>query len=217
MEHISNPYSYLLSNSDLYTLLKTWFLMDLTPIFASFLLITLAELCDKTQLAIISLSSCANALVVFTGAMLAFILVSAIGVAIGDFLSVMLPSQAISFTSAVLFLVFGIYMILTKDREECFRKGNFKYAFLSTFSIITLMELGDKTQLTVIALTAKYGVPAMVYIGVIMAFTFLTGFGVLLGRVLTRKIRIEYIKLGSGVIFLLFGMFFLFEYLESLV
>ncbi|MBO3800556.1 MAG: TMEM165/GDT1 family protein [Candidatus Brockarchaeota archaeon] len=187
--------------------------MDPTPLFASILLIILAELGDKTQLAIISLSSCSNTLVVFTGAMLAFIIVSMICVFIGDALRMIVPLQAVNLVSAVLFLAFGIYMILTREREDCFRESSSKYTFLSTFSMVALMEMGDKTQVTVIALAAKYGVPIMVYVGVIMAFIILTGMGVLLGRVFSRKIPLKYVKLGSGVIFLLFGIFFLFEFL----
>ncbi|MBO3840377.1 MAG: TMEM165/GDT1 family protein [Thermoproteota archaeon] len=190
--------------------------MDLTPLLASLLLIILAELGDKTQVAIISLSSCSNTLIVFTGAMLAFILVSAIGVFIGDALSMIVPPQAVSLASAVLFLVFGTYMILTRRREECFRENGSKYAFLSTFSMVTLMEIGDKTQVAVIALAARYGTPIMVYAGVIMAFIILTGIGVLLGRVFSRRVPLKYVKLGSGVIFPLFGIFSLLEFWKAI-
>ncbi|MEM1558038.1 MAG: TMEM165/GDT1 family protein [Thermoproteota archaeon] len=126
-----------------------------------------------------------------------------------------MPPQAISFVSAILFLAFGIYMILTRNKEECFRENNSKSAFLSIFSLITLMELGDKTQITVISLAAKYSAPMMVYVGVIMAFIVLTGLGVLLGRAFSKWLPLKYIKLGSGLILLLFGMFFFFEFLKN--
>jgi putative Ca2+/H+ antiporter (TMEM165/GDT1 family) len=191
--------------------------MDLTPLFASLLLIILAELGDKTQLAIISLSSCSNTLIVFTGAMLAFILVSAIGVFIGDALSMIVPPQAVSLVSAVLFLVFGTYMILARERKECFRESSSKCALLPTFSMVTLMEMGDKTQVTVVALAAKYDAPVIVYAGVIVAFTILTGIGVLLGRVFSRWVALKYVRLGSGIVFLLFGISFLFEFLRTIL
>jgi putative Ca2+/H+ antiporter (TMEM165/GDT1 family) len=190
--------------------------MDLTPLFASLLLIILAELGDKTQLAIISLSSCSKTLPVFTGAMLAFTLVSAVGVFIGDVLSMIVPPQAVSLVSAVLFLVFGTCMILTGEREECFRESSSKCALLYTFSMVTLMEMGDKTQVTVMALAAKYDAPVIVYAGVIVAFTILTGVGVLLGRVFSRRVALKYVRLGSGIVFLLFGISFLFEFLRTI-
>jgi len=186
--------------------------MDPASLLASFLLVTLAELGDKTQLALISLASCSSEFVVFTGAMMAFILVPAIGVAVGDIISMLVPPQAISFMSAILFLAFGMYMILTRNRKECFGEADSKYALLSAFSMITLMELGDKTQMTVIALAAKYDAPVTVYTGVIMAFTLLTILGVFLGRMFSKRIPLKYIKLGSGAIFLVFGIFSLIEY-----
>ncbi|MDW8033335.1 MAG: TMEM165/GDT1 family protein [Nitrososphaerota archaeon] len=188
--------------------------MDLNPLLASFLLITLAELGDKTQLAIISLSSCSNAFVVLVGATTAFIIVSAIGVAVGDSLSMFIPPQVMNFSSAILFLVFGTRMILTRNKEECFRETDSKYAFLSVLSMVMLMELGDKTQIAVIALAAKYSVPIMVYTGVIMAFIFLTIMSIFLGRALSKWLSVKFIKLGSGIVFLLFGVFLLLECLN---
>ncbi|MCX9076116.1 MAG: TMEM165/GDT1 family protein [Candidatus Methanoperedens sp.] len=52
--------------------------------------------------------------------------------------------------------------------------------FLATFGLIAAAELGDKTQLTVIALSAGYD-RAKVFGGVILAFALVTGLGVLVG------------------------------------
>jgi putative Ca2+/H+ antiporter (TMEM165/GDT1 family) len=54
---------------------------------------------------------------------------------------------------------------------------------LTTFGIITLAEFGDKTQLTVIALSAGYD-RVKVFTGVILAFTIVTALGVLVGDTL---------------------------------
>lgn len=180
--------------------------MDLTPLIASFLLAAVAELGDKTQLAVITLSSRSNALLVFTGAMLAFMVVAGIGVAIGDALTLVIPIPVIRIVSALLFLAYGIYAILLRNSEERFEKINTSCTILSAFSMITLMELGDKTQLAVIALAAEYSIPILVYAGVIIAFTLVTWLGVLIGRTIIRLIPLKYVKLGSGIVFLLFGI-----------
>lgn len=98
--------------------------MDLTSLIASFLLAAVAELGDKTQLAVITLSSCSNALLVFTGAMLTFMVVAGIGVAIGDALTLVIPIPVIRIVSALLFLAYGIYAILLRNSEERFEKIN---------------------------------------------------------------------------------------------
>ncbi len=182
--------------------------MDLTPLIASFLLVAVAELGDKTQLAIIALSSYHSVLLVFTGGMLALLLVSGMGVVIGDALTMIIPMLIIRVASAILFLAFGVYTILSR-KEEQVEKSNSKHTALSVFSMITLMELGDKTQLAVIALAAEYSAPLLVYAGVIMAFTIITGLGVLIGSRLMKLIPSRLIKLGSGIVFILFGIVFL--------
>jgi len=87
--------------------------MDLTPLLASFLMVMAAELGDKTQLAVIALSSHRDALLVFTGGVLALLLVSGLGVVIGEALSMIIPMLIIRVASAILFLVFGAYTILS--------------------------------------------------------------------------------------------------------
>ncbi|MEM2088654.1 MAG: TMEM165/GDT1 family protein [Thermoproteota archaeon] len=183
--------------------------MDLTPLIASFLLVAVAELGDKTQLTVITLSSCSNAILVFTGAMLGFMLVAGIGVVAGNFLTMVIPIPVIRVASALLFLAYGVYTLLSRKSEEPVEKTNTRCAALSAFSMITLMELGDKTQLAVIALAAEYSIPILVYAGVIAAFTLVTGLGVLIGRTIMRLIPLKYVKLGSGIVFLLFGILFL--------
>lgn len=92
--------------------------MDLTPLVASFVLVAVAELGDKTQIAVITLSSRFKALSVFLGAMLAFLLTTGIAVIIGDALSLVLPTFWIRVIAAAIFLVFGIYTIISREDKE---------------------------------------------------------------------------------------------------
>jgi putative Ca2+/H+ antiporter (TMEM165/GDT1 family) len=182
--------------------------MDLAPLVASFVLVAIAELGDKTQVAVITLSSRFKASSVFSGAMLAFLLVSGIAVTVGDVLPRVLPTFWIRIIAASTFLIFGFYTIISKNETQIKTKEA-RNAFFSSFSMITLMELGDKTQFTVIALSAQYKLPLLVYTGVIMAFTLITGLGALIGTALTKFVPIKYIQLGSGLLFILFGILFL--------
>ena len=184
--------------------------MDLTPLLASFLLVAVAELGDKTQLAVIALSTHQNALLVFTGGILALLLVSGLGVVMGCMLTMIIPLSIIRVASAILFLAFGAYTIISaRNKEERVEELSSKSVALFVFSMVALMELGDKTQLAVIALAAEYGSPLLVYAGVAMAFTAITGLGVLIGSRLLRLIPLRLVKLGSGVVFILFGIVFL--------
>jgi putative Ca2+/H+ antiporter (TMEM165/GDT1 family) len=72
------------------------------------------------------------------------------------------------------------------------------------------MELGDKSQLSVIALAAEYDAPLMVFVGVMLALALLTGIGVALGTVISSFVPMRYVKIGSSLIFVIFGILFLF-------
>ncbi len=71
------------------------------------------------------------------------------------------------------------------------------------------MELGDKTQFAVIALSAEYQSALLVFLGVMFAFAFITALGAIGGAALTRFVPLKYIQLGSGLVFILFGFAFL--------
>lgn len=183
--------------------------MDLTPLVASFVLVVVAELGDKTQIAVITLSSRFKVFSVFLGAMLAFFLTSGIAVGVGEALSLVLPTFWIRIIAATIFLVFGLYTIVSRKEKEQVKTKEVGNSVLSSFSLIALMELGDKTQFTVIALSVEYGSALLVFLGVILAFAFITAVGVVAGTALTRFIPLKYIQLGSGLVFILFGIVFL--------
>ena len=183
--------------------------MNLTPLVASFVLVAVAELGDKTQIAVITLSSRFKAFSVFSGAMLAFLVTTGIAVAIGDALTLVLPLLWLRVTAAAIFLIFGFYTIISRKSETQVKTKNARNAVFSSFSLITLMELGDKTQFAVIALSAQYEFPLLVYLGVMMAFALITGLGATVGTALTKLVPLKHIQLGSGIIFILLGIVFL--------
>lgn len=77
--------------------------------------------------------------------------------------------------------------------------------FFSTFGIIFLAELGDKTQLTAMALATKYPWKR-IFIGIAAAFAVLNLGAVLIGQVLFSFLPLFWIKIVSGVLFLFFGI-----------
>jgi putative Ca2+/H+ antiporter (TMEM165/GDT1 family) len=183
--------------------------MNLAPLVASFVLVTVAELGDKTQIAVITLSSRFKALSVFVGSMLAFLLTAGIAVVIGGALTLVLPTFWIRISAAGIFLAFGFYTIVSRKSEEQVDTEKTRNAVFSSFSLITLMELGDKTQFAVIALSAEHKFPLLVFLGVMIAFALITGLGIVAGTALTRFVPLKYIQLGSGLVFILFGIAFL--------
>lgn len=89
--------------------------MDLKIFGTAFLTLFLAELGDKTQLAIIVLTAKTESkLAVFLGASLALVLVSLLAVLFGGLLSQYVPTEWLQRIVAVAFIIIGILMLFGK-------------------------------------------------------------------------------------------------------
>jgi putative Ca2+/H+ antiporter (TMEM165/GDT1 family) len=80
---------------------------------------------------------------------------------------------------------------------------------VTTFGLIFLAELGDKTQLAAIAMAAESQTPLAVFIGAVLALALVTLLGVAIGGTLTRVIPAQYIRMGAGALFIVVGAFML--------
>lgn len=78
---------------------------------------------------------------------------------------------------------------------------------LSTFALLFVAELGDKTQLAVISMTAKHKMPFWIFVGAALALAAVTLLGVLGGEMLTRFIPEMVLRKVAAVLFV--GMVFL--------
>lgn len=78
--------------------------------------------------------------------------------------------------------------------------------FVSAFALIFLAELGDKTQLAAVAMAARSRSPLAVFLGAVAGFGLLTLVGVALGGVIAKYVPENYVRMGSGALFILFGL-----------
>jgi putative Ca2+/H+ antiporter (TMEM165/GDT1 family) len=89
--------------------------MDWKIFGTAFLTLFLAELGDKTQLAVITMSADTDSkLSVFLGAAIALVVVSLIGVLVGGVLSAYIPTEWLQRIVAVAFIVIGVLMLIGK-------------------------------------------------------------------------------------------------------
>jgi putative Ca2+/H+ antiporter (TMEM165/GDT1 family) len=79
----------------------------------------------------------------------------------------------------------------------------------TTFGLIFLAELGDKTQLAAIAMAAESQTPLAVFVGAVGALALVTLLAVAIGGTLTRVIPAQYIRMGAGALFIVVGAFML--------
>lgn len=78
---------------------------------------------------------------------------------------------------------------------------------VTTFALIFVAELGDKTQLTTMLLAAQSRAPVSVFTGAALALAASTLLGVVLGTAITEVVPLRYVRLGAGVFFVLVGVF----------
>lgn len=86
----------------------------------------------------------------------------------------------------------------------------FVKTILTTFGLVFLAELGDKTQLATMLLVAQNKSPLGVFIGSAGALVTSSLVGVLAGSTITRLIPANYIQLGAGVAFIVIGALLVF-------
>lgn len=89
--------------------------MEWKIFWTAFATLFLAELGDKTQLAVITMTSKTNAAVsVFLGAALALVLVTLLGVLFGSVITSYVPAEWLQRIVAAAFIIIGVLMLLGK-------------------------------------------------------------------------------------------------------
>ena len=93
--------------------------MTLAMLASTFVTVFLAELGDKTQLAIVSISGTSTRPgAVFAGSSAALVLASLLGAAAGGSLSAVIPTNALQLAASVGFLVIGVQLIRRSGKLE---------------------------------------------------------------------------------------------------
>jgi Ca2+/H+ antiporter, TMEM165/GDT1 family len=85
----------------------------------------------------------------------------------------------------------------------------FWQTFISTFLLVFLAELGDKTQLSVLLLSAQDRPVLGVFLGASAALIMTSLIAVLIGASLARYIPTAYIQKGAGAAFVVIGVLLL--------
>ena len=77
---------------------------------------------------------------------------------------------------------------------------------LTTFGMIFLAELGDKTQLATFAFAAESESRLAVFLGSAGALVLTSLLAVVFGSVVSRLVPANYVKIGAGALFVVLGL-----------
>ena len=78
---------------------------------------------------------------------------------------------------------------------------------ITSFSTIFLAELGDKTQLATLIISAQSGRPLIVFIGASLALISTSLLGVLIGRWIANNLPRQKFTVVSGIVMLSLGIY----------
>lgn len=82
---------------------------------------------------------------------------------------------------------------------------------LATLSAVFIAELADKTQLVGITMASKTAKPFSVLLGSVAGYFLVTAISVMLGAVLAKYIKPEYLRYGGAVLFIVLGVAILLD------
>ena len=175
---------------------------------STFGLIAAAEIGDKSQLVCMTLAARHKALPIVLGATAAFAVLNLLAVLFGAAVAHWLPEWVVGTAVVVLFAGFGLRALLTKAEDEAgeFVEKSGHGVLVTTFLLIFVAELGDKTQLTLAGLGAALP-PAPVWVGGTLALATTSMLGVWAGRALLRRIPLHWLHRLSGILFLGFAAY----------
>ena len=180
--------------------------VNLPALFTSFGLIFLAELPDKTAYTMLLLATRGRPLQVFLGSCVAFAVQGLVAVALGS-LAAKLPPEAVGYLAAAMFLGFGIWLLVSKvepgEQQAPLSKNR---AFVQSFVLVFLAELGDATQLGTAALVARLHNRWSVYAGSTLALWSVALLAVSIGGTVGAKLPKKALRKTAGVLFCLFAV-----------
>ena len=103
------------------------------------------------------------------------------------------------------------------EKEERIIDKRFSSIFITTFTTIFIAELGDKTQIATLMLSAESGKPIIVFIGSSIALISSSLVGVLIGKWLSNKISPNKFALFTGLLMMIISIFLAYDILNPLI
>jgi putative Ca2+/H+ antiporter (TMEM165/GDT1 family) len=172
----------------------------------------LAELGDRSQLITMTFALRYRWWVVLSGVAIAACLVHGVTVWIGHFLGTTLPSRPMAFASAIAFLIFAVWAWRegTAGDETVSTEGESRFALLTVVSSFVLAEMSDKTSLATVSLASDHDWTG-VWVGSTLGMVLADGLAIGVGTMLHRRLPQQLLHALASLLFLMFGLWMLFD------
>ena len=101
------------------------------------------------------------------------------------------------------------------EQDDNNTEKGFSSIFLATFTTIFIAELGDKTQIATLMLSAESGKPIIVFVGSSLALISSSLVGVLIGKWLSKKISPSKFAFCTGILMMIISIFLAYEIIKT--
>jgi putative Ca2+/H+ antiporter (TMEM165/GDT1 family) len=178
---------------------------------ASFGMVAIAEMGDKTQLLsfVLATKFKGRHWVIIGGIFAATIANHFLAAFLGDWVAANVTASVMRWVLGAAFLGFAGWALLPDKLDEGHGKPNKYGAFVTTLVAFFLAEMGDKTQFATIALGAKYASLTMVVLGTTLGMMAANIPAVLLGERLAKYIPLAKMRFIAAGLFAVFGVLIL--------
>lgn len=187
-------------------------------ILASTLLVTLAEIGDKTMLlAIVLAVRFRRPVPIIAGIFVATIVNHALAAWAGAAIAGLLEGWWFRFAVAMGFIAMAAWTLVPDSIDEADGESGVGHtargAFLTTTVAFFAAEMGDKTQVATIALGAQYQAVVLVAIGTTLGMMLANVPAVFLGERMTRLVPLHWMRIAAALLFAVLGVWALWDLL----
>lgn len=203
-----------------------------SSIYQSFAIIFLSEIADRTFILILIFAAKLNWLPLLLTSCIALGTMNILAIAVGYLVPMLIVKSIVNWIGFACFLFFGLYSIyesfqmksetIADKLSECKKDDDLNYKdieagdedkvdkgvfqiCLELFVALTLSEMGDKSQITTVAIAALYNVYG-VLIGTSLAYFCTILIAIVCGHFLSKYVSEKQMTLIGGIIFLLFSI-----------
>jgi putative Ca2+/H+ antiporter (TMEM165/GDT1 family) len=173
-------------------------------------IVVLAEMGDKTQLLAMAFAARFRWQTVLLAVFAATAANHLLAVLAGCYLATLCQMECVKAAAAASFILFGLWTLrgdTLHGEDKRFSLGPFWTVAIAFF----IAEIGDKTQLCTVALAAEFNTVIPVWAGTTLAMIIADAIGIIVGVAIHKKIPARLVKWIAAVVFILFGLWGLYE------
>ncbi|MXP29723.1 UPF0016 domain-containing protein [Porphyrobacter algicida] len=182
-------------------------------VLTSTLVVSLAEIGDKTMLlAIVLATRFRKPLPIILGILLATLANHGIAAFLGQSIAGILSGQWFRYAVGVSFIAMALWTLVPDKLDEYDEHKPSRYgAFLTTTFAFFLVEIGDKTQIATIALGAQFQNVLTVTIGTTLGMMLANVPAVYLGNSIVERVSLKLVRIIAATLFFVVGAWVLGE------